>query len=171
MTENPTEFRVYTDGSAHGGAGGWAWVAVAPASTGHGGLGTRVDGGFGGVAVDATNNRMELQAVIEALTKAPPNVRLRIVTDSAYVSNCFLERWYGWRRNGWVNSKKKPVENRSHWEELIALVEARADRLSWTHIRGHGRRATDDPVDQHWNAITDEQAGQAREQAAEMETT
>jgi ribonuclease HI len=150
-----TEFTVYTDGSHHQGIGGWAWLAVDPA-------GLLVDGGHGAER-ETTNNRMELQACIEALSSAPPNVSINLVTDSAYVSNCFLERWYdGWRRNGWVNSKKKPVENRELWEELIALVEARRGPLRWTHVRGHGKRSSDDPTHVRWNAEVDRIAGEAR---------
>jgi Ribonuclease HI len=62
-----------------------------------------------------TNNRMEMISIIEgieALKKAVPNFGLCLVhSDSAYVMNCFVQKWYrNWKKNGWVNSKKEPVK-------------------------------------------------------------
>ena len=65
--------------------------------------------GSGGAA-HTTNQRMEVQAVLEALQSVPGE--LTIVSDSTYVVNCFRDRWYvKWQRNGWKNSKKEPVAN------------------------------------------------------------
>ncbi len=112
---------VYTDGACSGnpGPGGWAW-AVEP------------DGeprGSGGAA-HTTNQRMELQAVLEALralgvgSEAGPIV---VVSDSTYVINCFRDRWWAnWERNGWKNSKKQPVANADLWKPLVELVNCRA---------------------------------------------
>lgn len=144
---------VYTDGACSKGNGGWAWVAVWP------------DGGgvasASGAELSTTNNRMELRAVIEALKALRPARRFEIVTDSAYVSNCFFERWYDtWRANGWRSSKKKPVDNQDLWEELLALVEARD--VIWTHVRGHGKRASDPAHHVEGNALADQLAVEAR---------
>lgn len=143
---------VYTDGACDkAGYGGWGWVSGSGKHRGS------------GAEFPSTNNRMELQAAIDALRTVPLGLRVLLVTDSAYVSNCFLERWYDkWRANGWVSSKKKPVENRELWEELIALVEARDGAVSWLHVRGHGKRATDDPTHVAGNAVADELAVAAR---------
>ena len=115
---------VYTDGACSGnpGPGGWAWGTL--------------DGRFeSGAEPHTTNQRMEIRAALEALRALPGP--LEIVSDSAYVVNCFAQRWYvGWRANGWRNSQKKPVANRDLWEPLIELALARGVRFRW--VKGHG---------------------------------
>lgn len=126
---------VFVDGACSGGLGGWAWW-VDDSPLGH-------DSGHEG---ETTNNRMEIQAAIEAISADHEHEPLRIVSDSAYVVNCMLERWFdGWRANGWRSSKKRPVENRDLWEELLAVIQAHRAPIEWVHVRGHGRRSTDPP--------------------------
>lgn len=86
---------------------------------------------------NTSNQRMELTACIKALeaikAKDKPIV---IYSDSAYLVNCMNERWYErWRRNGWKNVKKKPVENRELWERLLELLEQRDVRFK--KVEGH----------------------------------
>lgn len=137
---------IYTDGACdREGYGAWAWVSEHGSQCGN--------------EYPTTNNRMELQAAIMALSSGFLPDDVTIVTDSAYVSNCFLERWYdGWRQNGWINSKKKPVDNRDLWEELLALVESWQGELNWLHVRGHGRGKDDDPTHVEGNRQADELA-------------
>ena len=119
--------QVYTDGACSNGNGGWGWYAPD--------AGFRMDSG---AALNTTNNRMELQAVIEALQAFLPDTDIEIVSDSAYVINCMLERWYlRWRVNGWRTAQKKPVENQDLWVTLLSLVEQRSGQVAWTHVRGH----------------------------------
>lgn len=152
---------IFTDGACDGdGYGGWAWYAAG---------GRWASGAYW----PTTNNRMELQACIAVLAApfnggAPidPERPVRLVCDSAYVVNCFRDRWYeGWRRRRWLNSKNRPVENRDLWETLIESVEGRETLgapVSWVHVRGHGRRATDDPGHVAGNAEADRLAVAAR---------
>ena len=74
--------------------------------------------------VNTTNNKMELDAVINAFRQLKrEGLTIHVFTDSSYVANCFLNKWYvNWRKNGWKNKKKEPVENRDRWEELISMV-------------------------------------------------
>ena len=126
---------VYTDGACSGnpGPGGWAW-AVAP------------DGercGSGGEA-RTTNQRMEVQAVLEALRALDGEVH--VVSDSTYVVNCFRDRWYvKWQQNGWRNSKKEPVANVDLWRPLIELVTTRRPTFAW--VKGHSGDPMNDLVD------------------------
>ncbi len=126
---------VYTDGACSGnpGPGGWAWIVPG--------------GAFGaGPAADTTNQRMELQAVLEALTaiSGPVNV----ISDSTYVVNCFRDSWWeGWLKRGWKNSQKKPVANRDLWEPLIDLYRARSDELEFTWVKGHSGNEWNDYAD------------------------
>jgi ribonuclease HI/uncharacterized phage-like protein YoqJ len=131
--------KIYTDGACSGnpGPGGWAWIAK--------------DGPFGaGPSPDTTNQRMELQAVLEAVeTNEGP---LEIISDSTYVVNCFKDRWWeGWLKRGWTNSQKKPVANRDLWEPLIAGVRPRDIEFTW--VKGH--------AGDEWNDLADRLAVEA----------
>ena len=68
---------------------------------------------YGGAAVMTTNNRMELQAAIEALQIVGACPEATIVTDSRYVIDG-LTRWiHNWRRRGWTTTTNTPVKNRA----------------------------------------------------------
>ena len=87
---------------------------------------------------NTTNNQMELTALIEGL-KAITNTALpvSVYSDSAYIINCFHQKWYvNWKKNGWKNSKKDPVENRELWESLIELV-GRHPLVHFYKVKGH----------------------------------
>lgn len=128
-----SETVIYTDGACKGnpGPGGWAWA---------------VPGGRWASGHDAatTNQRMEITAAYMAVRDNPG--RLRIVSDSTYVVNCFRDEWWkGWRARGWKNSKKEPVANRDLWEPFIDLVEQRDVTFEW--VKGHSGDPMNDLVD------------------------
>jgi ribonuclease HI len=61
-----------------------------------------------------------------------------VYADSSYVINCMTKRWFdGWRRNGWLNSARKPVANRELWEELLVLVEDAGHSVEFEKVPGH----------------------------------
>ena len=81
---------------------------------------------------------MELRAAIEALEALTAPCQVTLYSDSAYMVNCFRDRWYeAWRQNGWRNKKKQPVANRELWEELLELVEARGHVVEFAKVVGH----------------------------------
>lgn len=89
---------------------------------------------------------MEIRAALEAL-RAFPSDELDVVSDSAYVVNCFRDGWWrSWLRNGWRNSQRKPVANRDLWEPLIADYVARAN-VGFRWVKGHGGDPMNDLVD------------------------
>jgi len=93
-----------------------------------------------------TNQRMELTGPIEGLRALAGRRAVAIYSDSAYVVNCFRDKWYvRWRRNGWRNAQKKPVENRDLWEALLAEVE-RHD-VVWHKVAGHSGHEMNDRAD------------------------
>jgi ribonuclease HI len=125
---------VWTDGACAGnpGPGGWAW-ATRDGRTGSGG------------APATTNQRMEIQAALEAVRALPGP--LVVVSDSTYVVNCFRDGWWrGWLARGWVNSARKPVANRDLWEPLVALVNERGD-VSFRWVKGHSGDPMNELVD------------------------
>lgn len=86
---------------------------------------------------NTTNNKMELDAVINAFRQLKRDgLTIHVFTDSSYVANCFLNEWYvNWRKNGWKNKKKEPVENRERWEELLSMVEK--NNVTFFRVKGH----------------------------------
>jgi ribonuclease HI len=89
---------------------------------------------FGGEA-QTTNNRMELTAVIEALTalKRPSHVVLH--TDSQYVMKGMTEWIRGWKAKGWKTASKEPVKNADLWRRLDELCAQH--HIKWVWVRGH----------------------------------
>ena len=133
-----THVAMYTDGACSGnpGPGGWGVLIV------HDGRETELSGAEN----PTTNQRMELTAPIEGLRALPGRRAVAIYSDSAYVINCFRDKWYErWRQNGWRNAQKKPVDNRDLWEALLAEVE-RHD-VTWHKVAGHSGHIENDRVD------------------------
>ena len=129
---------MYTDGACSGnpGPGGWGAILI------EAGRERELSGGEN----PTTNQRMELTAPIQGLRALSGRRRVDIYSDSAYVINCFRDRWYErWRKNGWLNSQKKPVENRDLWEALIALVEQHD--VTWHKVAGHSGDPLNDRAD------------------------
>jgi ribonuclease HI len=146
---------LYADGSSNTAdkSGGWAWWVSDELC----------DSGY---ANPATNNTMEINAVLQGLLTLEWHdlqEPLEIVSDSAYVINCMKDRWYlGWRKRGWRVSSGEPVKNQELWEQLIEVVERFPANLIWTHVRGHGRGANDPAHHVLGNDIVDRLAGVAR---------
>lgn len=105
-----------------------------------------------GADENTTNNRMELTAVIEALQQLKEACKVRLYSDSAYVVNCFRQGWIkNWQKNGWLNSKKQPVENRDLWMKLLKLMEMHD--VEYIKVKGHS--------DNEWNNHCDRLAREA----------
>jgi ribonuclease HI len=118
---------IFTDGACKGnpGTGGWGALMVA---------GEAQKELFGG-ALNTTNNRMELQAVIESLNalKRPCDVTLH--TDSQYVQKGISEWIHGWKARGWKTSTKEPVKNADLWQALD--IAQSVHKVDWRWVRGH----------------------------------
>ncbi|MGH1489685.1 MAG: RNase H family protein [Acidimicrobiales bacterium] len=125
----------YTDGACSGnpGPGGWAWATT--------------DGRLGsGGAETTTNQRMELQAVLEVVKAIDGPIV--VYSDSTYVVNCFNDRWFeGWLKKDWKNSQRKPVANRDLWEPLVELYLEREHELSFVWVKGHSGDKMNELVD------------------------
>ena len=125
---------IHTDGGCLGNPGPGAWAYVADTA------GKQVrDAGY---AADTTNNRMELQAVIEALKLAQERADgdVTVVTDSRYVEGGISEWIRRWEANGWKTKSRSPVKNRDLWQELQSLkraLQGRGFRVEFRRVRGH----------------------------------
>ncbi|ODU10157.1 MAG: ribonuclease HI [Rubrivivax sp. SCN 71-131] len=121
------EILIYTDGACKGnpGPGGWgAWLRS----------GTHEKELWGGEA-HTTNNRMELTAVIEALSSLKRRCKVAIYTDSEYVRNGITTWIHGWKARGWTTADRKPVKNVELWQRLDAL--SRQHEVRWHWVKGH----------------------------------
>jgi ribonuclease HI len=91
---------------------------------------------FSGAEAHTTNNRMELTAAIEAMKRLKEPCAVKLYSDSAYMVNCFQQKWYvAWQKNGWKNSKKQPVENKELWQELLRLMDYH--QVQYIKVKGH----------------------------------
>ena len=119
---------IFTDGACSGNPGPGGWGAVLRFA----GKEKELSGG----EKETTNNRMELTAVIKALSALKEPCKVRLTTDSKYVCDAINQRWvYGWKANGWRKADKKPALNVDLWEELLPLLETHEVEFLW--VKGH----------------------------------
>ncbi len=120
---------IYTDGACKGNPGPGGWGALLKSSDAQKEL-------FGG-ELETTNNRMEMMAVIEALSalKRPCNVTLHV--DSQYVLKGITEWVSGWKARGWKTAAKQPVKNVDLWQRLDKLISTSGHTIDWRWVRGH----------------------------------
>ena len=124
-----TEVQIYTDGACKGnpGPGGWgAWLKS----------GTTEKELFGG-ELNTTNNRMELQAVIEGLAALTRPCKVVLYLDSQYVRQGITEWIKGWKAKGWMTASKQPVKNVELWKRLDTLVQNGGHQIEWRWVKGH----------------------------------
>jgi ribonuclease HI len=135
--------QLFTDGACRGnpGPGGWAFILRHPAT----GKEKEASGG----EPLSTNNKMELQAVIEGLRSLTRRSRVEVLTDSAYVLKGCRDWLPGWKRNGWRRKEGKqwkPVKNVEHWQLLDELLNRH--EVFWTQVRGHSGHPENDRCDE-----------------------
>lgn len=84
---------------------------------------------------ETTNNRMELRAVIEALSALKEPCEVELWTDSQYIARAINEGWLaGWKRRGW-RRKEGELKNPELWQRLDALLGEHKVTVNW--LRGH----------------------------------
>lgn len=81
------------------------------------------------------NNRMELEAVIQALRALTCPRTVQLVTDSVYVKDGLTKWIIGWKKKGWLTAEKKPGKNQELWQELDRL--AAQHTIQWKWVKGH----------------------------------
>ncbi len=126
MTQQ-TVLEIWTDGACKGnpGPGGWGVLMR---------FGPHSRELFGGEA-ETTNNRMELTAVIEALSAIKRPVPIALHLDSSYVRNGITGWIHSWKRKGWRTADGKPVKNVELWQRLDEL--AASHKIEWRWVKGH----------------------------------
>jgi ribonuclease HI len=137
------EVLLFTDGACSGnpGPGGWAYILRHVA--------TDIEKEASGGEKETTNNRMELQAVVEGLSALKRPVFVEILTDSEYVRKGLSEWMAGWKRNGWQRreqGKLKPLKNADLWKQLDELIHKHEVKL--TRVAGHSGHPENDRCDE-----------------------
>ena len=132
------QVEIYTDGACRGnpGPGGWG---VLLRSKGH-------EKELCGGALETTNNQMELLAAIKALESLKEPCQVELFTDSNYVKKGITEWIINWKKNGFKNSKKKPVVNAELWMRLDTI--ASQHKVNWQWVKGHAGHIDNERADE-----------------------
>jgi ribonuclease HI len=120
---------IYTDGACKGNPGPGGWGVLMRSGAAEKEL-------FGGEP-ETTNNRMELTAVIQALSALKRPCRVSLFLDSEYVRKGITEWLQGWKARGWRTAAKAPVKNVDLWQRLDGLVQGSGHQIEWHWVRGH----------------------------------
>jgi ribonuclease HI len=131
---------IYTDGACKGNPGPGGWGALLTSTQSRKEL-------YGG-APSTTNNRMEMQAVIEALTALKRPCKVLLHVDSQYVLKGMTEWLPGWKARGWKTAAKEPVKNVDLWQQLDTLVHTGGHQIEWRWVRGHNGDAGNERADE-----------------------
>lgn len=99
--------------------------------------------------IGATNNQMELFAVIQALdylanTEEVDKIKVKVYSDSEYVvKGCteWLPRWIG---RGWKTARG-PLKNKLIWQTMNTFINAMDISFHW--VRGHNGNKGNEEVD------------------------
>jgi ribonuclease HI len=129
---------IYTDGACSGnpGPGGWAALLQFKGQSKE----------ISGADADTTNNRMEMMAVIRALSELKRPCHVRLHSDSALIINTMTKGWIeNWQRTGWRKADKKPVENKDLWEAMLDAMKNH--RVEWIKVKGHADDERNNRVD------------------------
>jgi ribonuclease HI len=129
---------IHSDGGCHGNPGPGGWAAILE-------YGRHKRELSGGVPA-TTNNRMELQAAIEALSALKEPCEVEFFTDSEYVKNGVGSWLFHWKRNGWRTKSKKPVKNEDLWRALDSSLARH--KVEWHWLKGHAGHAGNERCDQ-----------------------
>jgi len=128
---------IFTDGACSGNPGPGGWAAILRSGEHE----REISGGDAAT----TNNRMELQAVIEGLGALRKPSAVTIHTDSRYVMDGVTKWLPRWKANGWKTADKKPVKNDALWRALEAALERHETHWRW--VRGHSGHVENDRAD------------------------
>jgi len=137
------KLHVYTDGSARqngfGGPGTWAYVIVE---------GDKLLHEKSSLEESTTNNRMEMSAVLAALTFIDQeDIRedILIHMDSSYVYNGCTNWMYGWAAKNWKRGQGL-ILNADLWSEIYALA-AGLKNVKYKWVKGHAENKWNNHVD------------------------
>jgi len=129
---------IYTDGACRGnpGPGGWGAILTYKGKT------KEIYGG----EQQATNNRMELMAAIQALESLTKPCSVIVICDSNYVLKGITEWMFNWKKRNWKTANKQPVKNEDLWRRLDTAINNH--KIEWQWIKGHSGDKGNDRADE-----------------------
>lgn len=130
---------IFTDGACLGNPGAGGWAAILRYND--------VEKEIFGGENETTNNRMELTAVISALSALKEPCNITLYTDSRYVMDG-IEKWIdNWKKNNWkTTNKKSAVKNIELWQKLDEL--RMAHEIRWVWVKGHAGHKENERCDE-----------------------
>ncbi|PZM81893.1 hypothetical protein DLH72_04865 [Candidatus Gracilibacteria bacterium] len=143
---NMKKYKIYTDGgfcnTQSRGIGSWAFIILQNPDvnndTKEAYKELKKDSGR---QFDTTNNKMELQAVLEAMKalnsyKPDEDDHIEIISDSMYVIKGSTEWVNKWKENNWKTLTGKDVKNQDLWMKILKIKETYPN-ISFTWVKGH----------------------------------
>ncbi|HWH72000.1 MAG TPA: ribonuclease HI [Candidatus Sulfotelmatobacter sp.] len=121
------QITIHSDGACEGNPGPGGWAAILQYGP------HRRE--IAGAALATTNNRMELQAALEALRALKEPCEVQIHSDSEYLRDGMTLWLRAWKFRGWKTKEKQPVKNSDLWKALDEL--ATRHKVSWHWLKGH----------------------------------
>jgi len=129
---------IYGDGACSGnpGPGGWGSIVITPKHVEE----------LAGSHPATTNNRMEISAILNALSwclgKSAGIEEVLIFTDSVYLIRGITQWIFGWKKRGWKTAENGEVSNQELWQELDQTISALKKKnpdikLQWNFVKGH----------------------------------
>jgi ribonuclease HI len=109
--------RIFVKGTCRGNPGPGTWAVVLE-------QGDETEQ-YSGAVDKTTNNRMELIAAIEGISRIPLNETVQVITASDYLFQGATRWIQGWKDRNWTKRDGKPVSNKDLWIELDGLQSTR----------------------------------------------
>ena len=133
------EVNIYTDGACSGnpGPGGFGSILT------YNGVRKEISEGY----KLTTNNRMEILAVIKALSLLKEQCKVNLYSDSKYVIDMVNQGWIEkWKANNWMRTKKDKAKNVDLLEQFYSLIHYHTVNFIW--VKGHAGHPENERCDQ-----------------------
>lgn len=132
------DVEIFTDGACLGNPGNGGWGVILRCK----GVEKELSGG----CAMTTNNRMELTAIIEALSALKTSCNVTLCTDSRYCMDGVTKWLENWKKNNWkTTNKKNLIKNVDLWQKLDSLLQIH--NIKWVWVKGHNGHAENERVD------------------------
>lgn len=83
---------------------------------------------------EATESRLVLYAVRDALQRLKYDCRVTIYTESLYIKSVLENHWLEeWERKGWKNAKGKEIQDSILWSQIYQLLDETGHELTAEH--------------------------------------
>lgn len=129
---------IFTDGACKGNPGPGGWAAILRYNN----IEKEI---YGGVK-QTTNNRMELMAVVNALSILKEPCDVSLYSDSQYICNALIRGWAKkWKTNGWMRTRSQKALNPDLWDVLLELCDIHTVNPIW--IKGHSGHIENEKCD------------------------